>query len=108
MATRPRDGTKYLEYFKSINQFRELIRKLPKEFEGNLANQTKKNNKNFWRYKYKSKTTIKQGIGELNTDYTNTKSKTTTTDEEKGTIFAYTSLVSLLQNSQDVFPICPQ
>ena len=82
-----RDGTKYLEYCKSRNKLRALTRKLRKEFEQNLANQTKKNPKVFWRY-YKSKTTIKQGIGELNTDYTDSKSQTTTKDEEKANIFA--------------------
>ena len=46
-----------------------------------------KNPKVFWRY-YKSKTTIKQGIGELNTDYSETKSQTPTNDEEKANIFA--------------------
>ena len=69
-----RDGTKYLDYCKSRNKLRALTRKLRKELEQNLANQTKKNPKVFWRY-YKSKTTIKHGIGELNTDYTDTKSK---------------------------------
>ena len=81
-----RDGTKYLEYCKSRNKLRALTRKLRKAFERNLANQTKKNPKVFWRY-YKSKTTIKQGIGELNTDYTDSKSQTTK-DEEKANIFA--------------------
>ena len=63
-----RNGTKYLEYCKSRNKLRALTRKLGKEFERNLANQTMKNPNVFWRY-YKSKTTIKQGIGELNTYY---------------------------------------
>ena len=87
-----RDGTKYLEYCKSRNKLRALTRKLLKEFERNLANQTKKNPSIyiyvvFWRY-YKSKTTIKQGIGELNSDYTDSKSQTTTKDEENANIFA--------------------
>ena len=82
-----RDGTKYLEYCKSRIKLRALTRKLRKKFERNLANQTKKNPKVFWRY-YKSKTTIKQGIGELNTDYTDSKSQTTTKDEENANIFA--------------------
>ena len=82
-----RDGTKYLEYCKSRNKIRALTRKLRKEFEKNLAIQTKKNPKVFWNY-YKSKTTVKQGIGELNIDHTNPKSQTTTEDEEKANILA--------------------
>ena len=69
---------------KSRNKLRALTRKLRKEIERNLAKQTKKNPKVFWRY-YKSKTTIKQGIGKLNID---SKSQTTTKDEEKANIFA--------------------
>ena len=45
-----RDGTKYLEYCKSRNKIRALTRKLRKEFERNLATQTKKNPKVFWNY----------------------------------------------------------
>ena len=52
-----------------------------------LSKPDKENPKVFWRY-YKSKTTIKQGIGELNTDYTDSKSQSTTKDEEKANIFA--------------------
>ena len=81
------DGTKYIEYCKSRNKLRALKRKLRKEFEQNLANQTKKNPNVFWRY-CKSKTTIKQGIYELNTNYTDSKSQTTIKDEEKANIFA--------------------
>ena len=82
-----RDGTKYLEYCKSRNTIRALTRKLRKEFEKNFATQTKNNPKVFWNY-YKSKITVKQGIGELNIDHTNPKSQTTTEDEEKANILA--------------------
>ena len=40
----------YLEYCKSRNKIRALTRKLGKEFERNLATQTKKNPKVFWNY----------------------------------------------------------
>jgi len=49
-AMETRDGTKYLEYCKSRNKLRALTRKLQKEFERNLAHQTKKNPKVFLRY----------------------------------------------------------
>ena len=41
----------------------------------------------FWKY-HKSKTTIKQRIGELSTDYTDIKPQTTTKDEDKANSFA--------------------
>ena len=72
-----RDGKKYLEYCKIRNKVRALTRTLRKEFERNVANQTKKNSKAFWQC-CKSKTTIKPGVGELNVDPINPNSKTTT------------------------------
>ena len=62
-----RDGKKYLKYCKIRNKVRALTRKLRKEFERNVANQTKKNPKAFWQY-YKSKATIRPGIGKLKID----------------------------------------
>ena len=75
------DEKKYLEYYKIRNKVRALTRTLRKEFERNVANQTKKTPKAFWQY-YKSKTTMKPGIGKLNIDPTNPKSNTTTDDGE--------------------------
>ena len=49
-----RDGKKYLKYCKIRNKVRALTQKLWKEFERNVANQTKKNQKALWQY-YKSK-----------------------------------------------------
>ena len=67
-----RDGNKYLEYCKIRNKVRSLTRKLQKEFEKDLANQTKKKPNAFWQY-YKTKTIIKPGIGKLNVDPINPK-----------------------------------
>ena len=94
-----RDGKKYLEYCKIRNKVRALTRKLQKEFERNVANQTKKNPKAFWQY-YKSKTTIKPGIGKLNIDPTNPKSNTTTDDGKKQIFLQPTSLAYLQLKNQ--------
>ena len=54
---------------------------------------------------------FKQGIGELNTDYTDSKSQTTTKDEEKANIFAdYFSSVFTTEQPGYIptMGLCPQ
>ena len=63
------------------------MRKLRKNFESQLASQLKTNQKPFWKY-YKSKLTIKEGIGDLNTNPDDPNSTLTSVDKEKANILA--------------------
>ena len=82
-----RDGQKYVEYCKARNKVRALTRKLRKEFEKHVVSQMVSNNKLFWQY-YKSKLTIKQGIGDFHENPIELKSATTSDDERKANILA--------------------
>ena len=61
-----------------------MTRQAQKQFENNLAKNSKENPKAIWQY-IKSKSKLKEGITELNTDPHNEKSRLTSDNTEKAT-----------------------
>ena len=80
-----RDGKKYLEYCKLRNQVRNITRHAQKNKEHDIADQAKSNPKFFWKY-VKSKTKVKDGIGNLDYMDEDGNKKTTVNDLEKAQV----------------------
>ena len=93
-----RDRNKYLDYCKARHKVRATTRKIRRSLENKLASEIKNNPKSFWKY-YRSKTTLKEGIGKLNTGPLDPNSNVTNDDTEKANIFAeYFSTVFTKEN----------
>ena len=75
------------EYNRVRNQVKTAVKKLRKQYEKGLSIQAKENPKAIWNY-IKSKTKVKEGIGELHIDPNNIKSAKTDDDKEKADILA--------------------
>ena len=76
------------EYVKIRNQVRQLSRKMKRQVEMNIAKEAKSNNKRFWKYVNK-KTTVRQGIPDLQVPNSNAEDNSiTTTDEEKAGVLS--------------------
>ena len=106
METRETD--KYLQYCKIRNKVRKMTRKNRKTLENKLAKDLKHNPKLFWKY-YKSKTKLKEGIGELNIDPADPDSARTNSDREKANILAnyFSSVFTQEPNHIDI-PALPK
>ena len=96
-----RDINKYQDYCKARNKVRATTRKIRRSLENKLASEIKNNPKSFWKY-YRFKTTLKEGIGKLNTDPLDPNSNATNDDTEKANIFAeYFSSVFTKENQMN-------
>ena len=101
-----RDGSDYREYCKSRNKVKNLIKKIRKEKERDIANSIKTNPKTFWQY-IKSKKTVKEGVAPLITDPTNPNSKIAESDGDKAEVLATFFSSVFTQEPTDEIPTLP-
>ena len=74
-------------YNKMRNKVSNIVKKMKKTFERNLAKKAKKNPKDFFKF-IKSKSKVKTGVGDLHTDPGDESSPLTSDDREKAEILS--------------------